>query len=142
MRMRKFTKSRGPDAEGIYIDNFFTLLHDRLSILDLNSSANQPMTYENLTISYNEEIYNFKQLKDLIASGYQFKTECDTEVILYLFHKYNVDAFKKLSGILATIWDKLSRKLYLIRDQVGVKPLYYYFNYTKKFVFFKYKIFA
>ena len=134
MRMRKFTKSRGPDAEGIYIDNFFTLLHDRLSILDLNSSANQPMTYENLTISYNGEIYNFKQLKkDLIASGYQFKTECDTEVILYLFHKYNVDAFKKLSGIFAlAIWDKLSRKLYLIRDQVGVKPLYYYFNYTKK----------
>ena len=138
MRMRKFTKSRGPDADGIYIDNFFTILHDRLSILDLSSSANQPMTFENLVISYNGEIYNFENLKkELIDFGYQFKTNCDTEVILYLFHKYNVDAFKKLSGIFAlAIWDKLNRKLYLVRDKVRVKPLYYHFNsYEKKFHF-------
>ena len=138
MRMRKFTKSRGPDADGIYIDNFFTLLHDRLSILDLSSFANQPMTFENLTITYNGEIYNFKNLKkELIDFGYQFKTNCDTEVILYLFHKYNVDAFKKLSGIFAlAIWDKINKKLYLIRDKVGVKPLYYHFNNKKKKFYF------
>lgn len=138
MRMRKFTKSRGPDADGIYIDNFFTLLHDRLSILDLSSFANQPMTFENLIISYNGEIYNFKDLKkELINDGYKFKTNSDTEVILYLFHKYNIHAFKKLSGIFAlAIWDKLNRKLYLVRDKVGVKPLYYHFNsYEKKFHF-------
>ena len=138
MRMRKFTKSRGPDADGIYIDNFFTILHDRLSILDLSSSANQPMTFENLIISYNGEIYNFKDLKkELINDGYKFKTNSDTEVILYLFHKYNIQAFKKLSGIFAlAIWDKLNRKLYLVRDKVGVKPLYYQFNsYEKKFHF-------
>ena len=138
MKMRKFTKSRGPDADGVYIDNFFTLLHDRLSILDLSPSANQPMTFENLTITYNGEIYNFKDLKkELIKFGYQFKTNCDTEVILYLFHKYNVDAFKKLSGIFAlAIWDKSNKKLYLIRDKVGVKPLYYYFNNNEKKFYF------
>ena len=133
-KMRKFTKSRGPDADGIYIDDYFTILHDRLSILDLSSSANQPMTFRNLIITYNGEIYNFQELKkELINYGYKFKTNCDTEVILYLFDKYNVDAFKKLSGIFAiAIWNKLDRKLYLVRDKVGVKPLYYYFNKQEK----------
>ena len=94
-KMRKFTKSRGPDADGIYIDNFFTILHDRLSILDLSSSANQPMAFENLIISYNGEIYNFKDLKkELINDGYKFKTNSDTEVILYLFHKCNIPFLK------------------------------------------------
>ena len=137
-RMKKFTKSRGPDADGAYNDNFFTILHDRLSILDLSSTANQPMIFENLVITYNGEIYNFKELKkELINYGYKFKTNCDTEVILYLFHKYNIDAFKKLSGIFAlAIWDKLNRKLYLVRDKVGVKPLFYHFDkHEKKFFF-------
>ena len=138
IRMKKFTKSRGPDADGEYKDDFFTILHDRLSILDLSSSANQPMVFENLVITYNGEIYNFKELrKELINYGYKFKTNCDTEVILYLFHKYNIDAFKKLSGIFAlAIWDKLNRKLYLVRDKVGVKPLFYHFNFSKKNFFF------
>jgi asparagine synthase (glutamine-hydrolysing) len=74
-----------------------------------------------------------KSLKlDLIKCGYKFKTNSDTEVILHLFDKYNIKAFKKLSGIFAIcIWDKLKKKIYLIRDTVGVKPLYYlkeYFN--------------
>ena len=82
IRMRKFTKSRGPDADGIYIDNFFTILHDRLSILDLSSSANQPMTFENLIISYNGEIYNFKDLKkELINDGYKFKTNSEPIIV-------------------------------------------------------------
>ena len=137
-RMKKFTKSRGPDADGEYKDDFFTILHDRLSILDLSSSANQPMIFENLIITYNGEIYNFKELKkELTNCGYNFKTNCDTEVILYLFHKYNIDAFKKLSGIFAlAIWDKLNRKLYLVRDKVGVKPLFYHFNDLEKKFFF------
>ena len=72
---KKFTKSRGPDADGEYKDDFFTILHDRLSILDLSSSANQPMVFENLVITYNGEIYNFKELrKELINYGYKFKT--------------------------------------------------------------------
>ena len=137
-RMKKFTRSRGPDAEGNYSDEYFTILHDRLSILDLSSGANQPMVFKNLVISFNGEIYNFKELQNqLIKNGYKFKTNCDTEVILYLFHKYNIQAFTKLSGIFAlAIWDKLNKKLYLVRDNVGVKPLYYHFkNSEKKFYF-------
>ena len=83
-KMKKFTKSRGPDADGEYNDESFTILHDRLSILDLSSDANQPMIFKDLVISYNGEIYNFKELKNqLINDGYKFKTNCDTEVILY-----------------------------------------------------------
>ena len=111
-KMKKFTKSRGPDADGEYKIGL-TILHDRLSILIL-VDANQPMIFKDLVISYNGEIYNFRELKNqLINDGYKFKTNCDTEVILYLFHKYNIDAFKKLSGIFAlSIWDKLNKTLF------------------------------
>jgi len=138
VKMKEFTKMRGPDAEGIYLDESFSISHDRLSIIDLQSSANQPMIFDNLIISYNGEIYNFKQLQlELKKIGYQFKTNSDTEVILYLFHKYNIEAFKKISGIFAiSIWDKFEKKLYLIRDTVGVKPLYYYYNKYKKNFFY------
>ena len=83
--------------------------------MDLSSGANQPMVFKNLVISFNGEIYNFKELQNqLIKNGYKFKTNCDTEVILYLFHKYNIQAFTKLSGIFAlAIWDKLNKKLIL-----------------------------
>ena len=137
-RMKNFTRSRGPDAEGEYSDEYFTILHDRLSILDLSSNANQPMVFKNLVITFNGEIYNFKELQnELVNDGYKFNTNCDTEVILYLFHKYDIQAFKKLSGIFAlAIWDKFNKKLYLVRDNVGVKPLYYHFkNSEKKFYF-------
>lgn len=83
------------------------------------------MSFKNFIISYNGEIYNYKELKlELIKCGYKFKTNSDTEVILHLFDKYNIKAFKKLSGIFAIcIWDKLKKKIHLIRDTVGVKPL-------------------
>ena len=127
-KMKQFTSNRGPDAEGLYIDDSITIYHNRLSILDLNKSADQPMSYKNYIISFNGEIYNYKNLKDdLIKFGYKFKTNSDTEVILHMFDKYNIEAFKKLSGIFAIcIWDKTKKKLYLIRDTLGIKPLYYY----------------
>ena len=62
-KMKKFTANRGPDAEGIYIDEYITISHNRLSILDLSENANQPMSYKNLIISYNGEIYNFRTLR-------------------------------------------------------------------------------
>ena len=137
-KMKQFTKNRGPDADGIYSDDFFTISHDRLSILDLNTSANQPMVFDNLTISFNGEIYNYKELQSQLKKiGYNFKTNSDTEVILYLFHKFNIEAFKKISGIFAiSIWDKFEKKLYLVRDIVGVKPLYYHFDENKKNFFY------
>ena len=138
LNMKKFTANRGPDAEGIYIDEYITISHNRLSILDLSENANQPMSYKNLIISYNGEIYNFRSLREELESfGYKFNTSSDTEVILHLFDRFNTEAFKKLSGIFSIcIWDKINKKLYLVRDTLGVKPLYYYFdNKNKKFFF-------
>tara|TARA_Y100000816_G_C25925229_1_gene482491 strand:- start:56 stop:637 length:582 start_codon:yes stop_codon:yes gene_type:complete len=96
------------------------------------------MSYKNLIISYNGEIYNFRSLREELKSfGYKFNTSSDTEVILHLFDRFNTEAFKKLSGIFSIcIWDKINKKLYLVRDTLGVKPLYYYFdNKNKKFFF-------
>ena len=138
IKMKEFTANRGPDAEGLYIDDNITIYHNRLSIIDLDKKSDQPMSFKNFIISFNGEIYNYKELKiELIKYGYKFKTNSDTEVILHLFEKYNVKAFKKLSGIFALcIWDKLKKKLYLIRDTVGVKPLYYLKEkFSSKFFF-------
>ncbi len=136
-RMKEFTKNRGPNADGVYLGKNITLTHNRLSIIDLNERANQPMEFKNLVITYNGEIYNFKDLKfELENLGYFFKTNSDTEVILYLFHKFNLEGFKKLSGIFAiAIWDNDSKALYLIRDTVGVKPIYYYKNFNNEIFF-------
>ena len=136
-RMKEFTKNRGPNADGVYLGKNITLTHNRLSIIDLNERANQPMEFKNLVITYNGEIYNFKDLKfELENLGYFFKTNSDTEVILYLFHKFNIEGFKKLSGIFAiAIWDNDSKALYLIRDTVGVKPIYYYKNFNNEIFF-------
>ena len=137
-KMMAFTKNRGPDANGIYSENEVTISHDRLSIIDLTSKANQPMNYKNYIISFNGEIYNYKNLKkELEETGESFNTNSDTEVILRLFDKFGVESFKRLSGIFAVcIWDKLKKKIYLVRDTIGVKPIYYHFNkLKKKFIF-------
>ena len=135
--MMRFTENRGPDASGIYSSEDITISHNRLSIIDLNERANQPMRYKQFIISYNGEIYNYKELKKKLEfKGHKFNTDSDTEVILHLFGRYNIEAFKKLSGIFSiSIWDINEKKLYLIRDTVGVKPLYYYFQNKKKFFF-------
>ena len=126
-KMMAFTKNRGPDSNDFFEDDNITISHDRLSILDLNKRSNQPFFYKNLILSFNGEIFNYLELKkDLVSKGYIFKTTSDTEVIIYLFHNYGINSFKKLSGIFAiSIWDNLTNTLYLIRDIVGVKPLYY-----------------
>ena len=83
IKMKDLTKKRGPDAEGIYLNENVSLAHNRLSILDLSKEANQSMKFQNLVITYNGEIYNYKDLqKELIRLGYKFKTNSDTEVIL------------------------------------------------------------
>tara|TARA_B100000900_G_C20587184_1_gene720082 strand:+ start:864 stop:2645 length:1782 start_codon:yes stop_codon:yes gene_type:complete len=138
LKMKQFTSNRGPDAEGLYMDENVTIFHNRLSIIDPEENANQPMGYKNFIISYNGEIYNYKELRsDLIKLGYKFKTNSDTEVILHLFDRYKTEAFRKISGIFAIcIWDKIQKKLYLVRDTVGVKPLYYLKDtMTNKFFF-------
>ena len=110
--MMSKTKRRGPDGEGIFVNDDISLGHNRLSIIDLDKRSNQPYIYENLVLSFNGEIYNYKILKrELIDLGYKFQTSSDTEVLIKLFKEFREDAFKKISGIFAiSLWDKDEKK--------------------------------
>jgi asparagine synthase (glutamine-hydrolysing) len=126
--MRDVITHRGPDDEGIFIDAGIGLGHRRLSIVDV-ASGHQPMTNEDasLYITYNGEIYNHADYRaPLIARGHIFKTHCDTEAILHLYAEYGDDCVKHLRGMFAfAIWDRNKRELFIARDRLGVKPLYY-----------------
>ncbi len=121
---------RGPDAGGVLLEELIGLCHRRLSIIDLSVQGNQPMLSHdgNLAIAFNGEIYNFLEHRDrLEAAGYPFKTHTDTEVILALYEQYGSDCVKYLNGMFAfALWDKKKQTLFLARDRIGKKPLYYY----------------
>jgi asparagine synthase (glutamine-hydrolysing) len=123
---------RGYDNRGTYFDTHknyqLGLGHNRLSIIDTSSRANQPYHFDNLSIIFNGEIYNYEELWDeLKKNGYSIDTTSDTEVILKLFHLHKEEAFKFLNGMFAIIiHDNTNDKLYLVRDRMGVKPLIYY----------------
>ena len=129
-RMSSMTYSRGPDNEGLFSSDKFSLAHNRLAIIDPTPNSNQPYYYEELVLSFNGEIYNYKELKSKLESkGHKFLTNSDTEVVIRLFKEYGINSFKLLSGIFSiAIYDKQKDILYLIRDIVGVKPLYYHFD--------------
>jgi asparagine synthase (glutamine-hydrolysing) len=103
--------------------------HRRLSILDLSPAGHQPMgdAAGEIWITYNGEIYNFKELRaELESRGYRFKSQTDTEVILYGYREWGIQVVERLNGIFAFgLWDQRSRRLYLVRDRLGIKPLYY-----------------
>jgi asparagine synthase (glutamine-hydrolysing) len=130
--MRDTLVHGGPDDAGIFIDKDFpvALGHRRLSILDLSSLGHQPMDFENLVITYNGEVYNFKEIrKELEKEGYKFISNSDTEVILKAFHRWGFSAVHKFRGMFASaLWDKKDKRLILCRDRIGVKPLYYYYK--------------
>ena len=130
VKMSSCTKSRGPDFTDYFKSENYSVSHNRLAIIDPESRSNQPFRFKNLILSFNGEIYNFLELKEKLKSkGYNFSTNSDTEVIIKLFYEYEEESFKFLSGIFAlSIYDSIKNKIYLIRDQVGVKPLYYYFD--------------
>lgn len=127
--MRETLTHRGPDDAGIYVDEHIGLGHRRLSIIDLGASK-QPMCNEDGTIwiVYNGEVYNFQELRSfLIAKGHCFKSHGDTEVILHLYEEFGEECVEKLRGMFAfAIWDKKNKELFLARDRLGIKPLYYY----------------
>jgi asparagine synthase (glutamine-hydrolysing) len=118
---------RGPDADGIWENDHVTLGHVRLSIIDLSSSANQPMTdWLGNTIVFNGEIYNYQTLRNDLASSFEFKTRSDTEVILAAYSKWGSDCVNYFNGEWAfAIYDKANKSLFLSRDRFGIKPLYY-----------------
>ncbi|NNF01928.1 MAG: asparagine synthase (glutamine-hydrolyzing), partial [Bacteroidia bacterium] len=123
-------QSRGPDSSGIYQDRNVGLGHRRLSIIDLSQEAAQPMSdvEDRYTLCFNGEIYNYLQLReDLIKNGTQFRSSSDTEVLLQLFMQKGIDCVELLNGFFAfAIYDKVERKLFLVRDRFGIKPLFYY----------------
>ncbi|WEX91672.1 asparagine synthase (glutamine-hydrolyzing) (plasmid) [Sinorhizobium garamanticum] len=120
---------RGPDAKGIYIDGSVAFAHRRLSIIDLNSRANQPFrdAASGVVITYNGEIYNYRELKyELAQLGHGFSTESDTEVLLKAYLAWGKSFLSRLDGIFAfALFDPRSASVLIARDRLGVKPLYY-----------------
>ena len=123
---------RGPDDGGYFFEGFehsrVGLGHRRLSILDLSNHGHQPMAFGHLTMVYNGEVYNFKEIRsELEKQGYSFESQSDTEVILKAYHKWGMDAVHRFNGMFAiAIFDSQKQTLTLIRDRSGVKPLYWY----------------
>jgi asparagine synthase (glutamine-hydrolysing) len=126
--MRDVITHRGPDEEGIFVDGAVGLGHRRLSIVDV-ASGHQPMTNEDgsLHITYNGEIYNHADYRaELEEKGHVYQTHCDTETILHLYEEHGVDCVDYLRGMFAfAIWDQRRQQLFIARDRLGVKPLYY-----------------
>ncbi|MGN0461233.1 MAG: asparagine synthase (glutamine-hydrolyzing) [Ruminococcus sp.] len=125
-RISNSLRSRGPDARGEYIDRDAALIHRRLSVIDPGNGA-QPMAFGKYVIVYNGELYNTDEVRrELVELGYIFDTRCDTEVVLKAFHFWREESAKKLNGIFAyAIYDTEDKELFLCRDRIGVKPLYY-----------------
>lgn len=122
---------RGPDAEGLYRADGVFLGHRRLSIVDLDERANQPLRQGRHHIVFNGEIYNYRALrKDLEACGHRFCTTSDTEVLLAGYREYGKDVLDRLEGMFAfAVWEEDSRRLFLARDRFGEKPLFYYLDH-------------
>ena len=127
-RMAAALRHRGPDGEGFHINGRVGLGHRRLSIIDLAGGA-QPIANEDdtLQIVFNGEIYNFIELRgELEAAGHRFKTRSDTEVILHGYEEWGVDCVNRFNGMFAfAIWDQNKQRLFIARDHLGIKPLYY-----------------
>jgi len=135
--MTDLLKSRGPDEEGFFYDKGICLGHRRLSIIDLETGR-QPISNEDghLTIVFNGEIYNYLEIKDkYLGNRHKFKTNTDTEVILHLYEEKGKDVVNYLNGMFSfAIWDSREKELFIARDRVGQKPLYY-FNIGGSFAF-------
>jgi asparagine synthase (glutamine-hydrolysing) len=137
-QMRDALEHRGPDDKGIYIQQNIGLGHRRLSILDVTSAGHQPFLSEDgrYAMVYNGEIYNFKEFyAELKSKGFEIRTQSDTEVLMKLFQLYGLKMLHRLNGMFAiAIWDTFEKKLTVVRDRMGVKPLYYSI-YNESFYF-------
>ena len=127
--MTSFLSLRGPDCSGVFVSNNVALGHRRLSIQDLSETGKQPMRLirAGLTIVYNGEIYNFRDLRnELISLGHDFVGHSDTEVILHAYEAWGLVGLKRLEGLFGlALWDELRERLIVMRDRLGIKPVYY-----------------
>lgn len=136
LAMNNRMSHRGPDDEGIFVDENIAFGHRRLSIIDLSSAGHQPMKSHDgrFQIIYNGELYNFKELKfelQRVVAGsnqqaYIFQTNTDTEVIIAAYIRWGADCVKRFNGMFAfAVWDSVENTLFIARDRLGIKPLYY-----------------
>ena len=136
--MTNILRHRGPDSGGLYTDNNLSLGHRRLSIIDLSPAGRQPMPNEDgsIFIICNGEIYNFPELRiELESKGHKFSSNTDTEVIIHGYEEWGEEIVQKLNGMFAfCIYDQNKKQLFLARDRLGIKPLYYYQN-NNQFIF-------
>ncbi|MHA1284636.1 MAG: asparagine synthase (glutamine-hydrolyzing) [Promethearchaeota archaeon] len=137
-KMNNLLSYRGPDDTGIFIEKNISLGHNRLSIIDLSKAGHQPMISREgtLCLVFNGEIYNYREIRrTLEKKGYQFISNTDSEVVLYAFEEYREKCLDLFNGMFAfVIWDRNKKQLFLARDRLGIKPLYYYFD-GEKFIF-------
>lgn len=129
-RMLDTMPHRGPNARGTFADGRIALGHVRLSIIDLTDDANQPMSdHRGRTIVFNGEIYNYRELRRQLAAGHEFRTQSDTEVILAAYDAWGEDCVRRFNGDWAfALYDRPAGRLFVSRDRLGVKPLYYAFH--------------
>ncbi len=128
-QMTKVLSHRGPDAEGIHVDGAVALGHRRLSIIDLSEAAREPLQNEDgsIWLTFNGEIYNFRELRGDLENRHCFRSHGDAETIVHLYEERGDDAFAALDGMFALgLWDARRRRLLLARDRSGKKPLFYY----------------
>jgi asparagine synthase (glutamine-hydrolysing) len=136
-RMTRLLAHRGPDAEGYYSDGPVSLGHRRLSVIDLAGSLQPMSTLDGqLTVVFNGEIYNYRQLRvELMGLGCQFQTNGDTEVLLHAYRMFGLRMLDRIEGMFAfALWDRGAARLFVARDPLGVKPLHYFWD-GKTFVF-------
>lgn len=127
--MLEVMKHRGPDSQGFFLSDEVHIGHCRLSIIDLSYQANQPFvsSEQNVAVAVNGEIYNFNDLKKpLQKKGCRFQSDSDSEIVLHAYIEHGLDFISALNGMFAiSIWDGRKKELFLIRDRLGIKPLYY-----------------
>jgi asparagine synthase (glutamine-hydrolysing) len=130
-RMTEAQKHRGPDGSGLYVSDGGAAVfgHRRLAIIDLSEAGAQPMTDRDTgcVVVFNGEIYNYREIRrELEAAGEAFRSSSDTEVLLKAYKQWGIDSVKRFRGIFAlALWDPRSRAVHLVRDQMGIKPLYW-----------------
>ena len=126
--MQQAIAHRGPDSDGLFVEEGIGLAHTRLAIIDLSPAGHQPMfsNDNNIVLSFNGEIYNFEEIKSQIKD-YKFKSKTDTELIIAAYQKWGIKCIEKLNGMFViSIWDKKKNELFIARDRLGIKPLYFY----------------
>ena len=132
VKMGNQISHRGPDGEGLFVQNNIGFIHKRLAILDPSDNGQQPMYSKDgkWIVIFNGCIYNFKELREeLIEEGHTFQSETDTEVIVEGLSAYGSSYFERFNGMFAIgAWNREEEKLYISRDRYGIKPLYYWFN--------------